>query len=263
MLVASILPVANLARTIDNPYHMALAQFIGVDEDYTRFFQERVKAGQFVIMDNGAAEGEQPTIEQLIPKIIMLQPSEIVLPDTIYNKEETLRKGEEAIFVLSSRFDAGIIHKDTKIMVVPHGETFEEWKECMQEMLTWPIDTLGISKFVTPKYGDRARFNAVQAIVDEIKQTNRHVQIHLLGCWEHPREIGEIEFVYNEFGSTVRGTDSAIPYVYAAMGIKIDDLFNRPAYHMDFLSRVKLTDELEELLTHNIHRWEEYCNARL
>lgn len=263
MLVASILPVANLERTIGKPYHMALAQFIGVDDAYTSFFQERVREGTFVIMDNGAAEGVQPTIQELIPKIQLLQPSEIVLPDTIYNKEVTLAKGEEAIFVLSQAFDEGIIRSDAKIMAVPHGETLKEWIACMQEMLMWPIDTIGVSKFITPKYGDKARFKAVQAIVDTLKNTDRTIQIHLLGCWEHPKEIGEVEFVYNEFGPTVRGTDSAIPYVYANMGKKIDEVFERPEYHMDFLTKVKLTDELEELLTHNIQKWEDYCNAKL
>lgn len=263
MLVASILPVANLERTIGNPYHMALAQFIGVDEDYTKFFQDTVKSGAFVIMDNGAAEGEQPTIEQLIPKIELLRPSEIVLPDTIYDKDVTLTKGANAIFELAQFMDETGI--EFQIMAVPQGKTFEEWVECMREMLTWPIDTLGISKFVTPKYGDHARFKCVGEIEKAWLETGHRKQIHLLGCWNHPMEIGQIDRVFNSLKQEglVRGTDSAIPYVYATMGKKIDEIFERPEYHMDFRSRVKLTDELEELLTHNIKKWEGYCNAKL
>lgn len=262
MKVASILPVADLQRTINNDYFMALAQFIEVDGEYTKFFQQRIVEGKFVILDNGAAEGCQPTIEELYPKIKILNPSELVLPDTIYNKEETLQKGEEAIFKLANEFP----DSDFQLMAVPQGETFEEWVACMEEMLTWPIDTIGVSKFITPRYGPRARLRATLNIVASCLERGNTVKIHLLGCWDHPKEIGEIvqRFEGSEYYKTfLRGTDSAVPYVYTAMGETIVADSKRPEYHMDFLSTTKLTDELEGLLTLNIKAWEDYCNGRL
>lgn len=259
MKVASILPLVYLDKTRDNSYHMALAQFVGVNEKYTNFFKARKAEGKFVIMDNGAAEGYQPTILELIPKIAHLMPSEVVLPDTLYDIRYTLINGEKAIFELEKVFP----EHPFQIMAVPQGDNFEDWYDCLKEMMSWPIDTIGVSKFTTARFGADIRFKAVQLIAKENAKLKRPKQIHLLGCHNHPTEVYEIVRFFNKSQEVVRGVDSALPYIYSLDNKEVAKQLERPEYEMDFMRTERLPETFETLLDKNIKQWEGFCSGNV
>lgn len=251
--VATIVPSKLLHLTEDEMYHMSLAQLIGVDEHYTDFYRRQKALGKFVLMDNGAAEGEQPTAEELIPKIKLLQPTEVILPDTIFNCEDTLRKAKVALAVFKAEFADEEGKMPFRIMAVPQGEDFVSWMECARNLLAMEeIDSLGISKFMTSKMGPEARYLGVQAIRSmEEEFDNKKHDIHLLGCWATATEIGEIQQDFD-----IRGCDSAIAYVYARAGLHYDPMSPRPEGEIDFING---TVKDEDLMKSNKLKWEQYC----
>lgn len=265
--VATIVPTSLLSINVSDTFHMALAQNIGVpgnaaSKAYTNFFRSMVAADDFVLMDNGAAEGEQPTAEQLVPKIKLLHPTEIILPDTIYDKDITIRKGREAIKVFKNE---GIFQHVKHVMAVPQGADFEQWKQCVDEMLSWGITTLGVSKFICPRYcddylpSDRVRYEACCYI----RERDSNVQIHLLGCWADPREIG---YVAQQAPLHIRSADSAIAYVYTRAGKALDPSKTiRPQGDITFLDDVHSNTPAVDLklLEDNKRRWRDLCNGTM
>ena len=255
MQVATILPTKYIEYAKDDKYHLCLAHLIGVDDKYTDFFRRQVRRGHFVIMDNGAAEDAQPSVETLIERAQMVKPSEVALPDVIHNKDLTLELSRAA---MEEFFRTG---KIWNFMAIPQGETFEDWIECAATMLTWPsfVTSIGVSKFLTQRYGQDARKRAVEQLarLQSVKRKSRSLAmpkaIHLLGCWEHPLEIGTIG---NRF--IIRGTDSAIAYIYTKAG---EVLMNQPrpeGVEIDFMGDDKVD---ENLLKANIKNWGTWCNV--
>lgn len=249
---AAIVPVRYLHETKSRPFHMCLAQFVGVDLVYTAFYTDLASHGKFVLLDNGAAEGCAPTIEELLPKIELIRPHEVVLPDTIYDMPSTLRKAERACKVMQDNFSL----VDCSLMAVPQGETFTEWYACARELLAIKeITSIGISKFMTPRFGVNARSIAVSCIrAMEIYYNFPIHDIHLLGCWNHPLEIGDIAEEHN-----IRSCDSAFAYIMAAAGEELTENSVRPKLEVDFIKGEANLD----LLRTNIRKWGEYCGSEM
>lgn len=250
------MPIAHLEMTSADDFHMCLAHLVGgksgPSKIYTEHFQDMVAQGKFVLMDNGAAEKEQLDLEELLERYAIINPTEIILPDTVLDTESTLKR--------SSEFLKMLIERDLpyKRMAVPQGETLQEWRDCLKEMLTWPIDSIGISKFLTIKLGKEARMDAVKIAVDLMAKRGIHKEIHLLGCNDHPTEIGRI---VQKYPDAIRSTDSAIAFIYSKYDLAMNFAnMKRPAHHMSFFE-----DKTENvlLLARNKDRWVNFSNGRV
>ena len=90
--VAHIVPVSHLSDTTDNQYHMCLAHLVKESDEYTAHFAKMAADGKFVLMDNGAAEGAQLRFGELFGMYEKIKPTEIVLPDTLFNPASTIQK---------------------------------------------------------------------------------------------------------------------------------------------------------------------------
>lgn len=258
--VATILPVKHLELTKDNPYHMVLAQFVGESQEYTEFFMGRRDAGKFVLMDNGAAEGCQPTMEELIPKIQLLEPTEIVLPDTPMNSKVTLHKGRKALEVVYANFDPKVYLP--RLMAVPQGATIQDWVDCARAMLKWPIQAFGVSKFLTSNIGDNARTVVLERLYEQCSASERaklaETDIHFLGCHIHPKETAGALHLEGKY--KLRGTDSAIAFIYTQAGVEITHGTTRPEGEIDFMGGEAKN---VALLKKNIKKWEDFSNGLL
>ena len=218
MRVATIVPTPYLEEVAQEDYNMCLFQEVVSQPNYAKFFKSQVEEGKFVIMDNGAAEGSNPEAEELLAAYPLVNPSEVVLPDVVGEKDITIEKTRFAY----AMFVAAGLEKTTQFMAVPQGADFKEWLECMREFIAQPfITTIGISKFVSKLYaeelgeGTNVRLECVDAVLAAAEKINKDIQIHLLGCYETAVEIGEIAKVFDD---EVRGTDSAMAYVLTRNG---------------------------------------------
>lgn len=237
--MAHIVPVASLDKIAHNNYFMCLAHLVKQSEDYAQFYAELAQQpSKYVLMDNGAAENSQLTKEELLQCYHLIKPNEMVLPDTICNKQDTIRKTREAIryFVYEQKINC-------KFMAVPQGNDLREWIACAEEFIRMPeIASLGVSKFLPIKTGDSTiRIHAVSALRSLIKKYCRYdLEVHLLGCDESPSVIRNIFEEYD----FVRGCDSAYAYICAQAGERIYTHTTRPSGEIDFLNGSDL-DTLE------------------
>lgn len=248
MKVATIVPTSYLELTKDDDYFMCLAHLVETDDTYAKFFFDRVQEGKFVIMDNGAAEHAQPDAGTILRVAGKVHPSELVLSDVLFHKDETLIKSFEALTFYLDMIGHGVV----KFMAVPHGKTFEEWVECAKEFCMCPdIHTIGISKFITNQFGDNARLRAVEALQPFIGDK----EIHLLGCWSDPMEPSGINLHCKARGfKGPRGVDSGIAYAFSMKG-QIMLKSERPQDEIHF----DRADADIELLRDNIQVWKMCC----
>ena len=244
--LAHIVPRDLLYVTVGNQYHMSLAHLIKSDADYRNFYRRMVASGRYVIMDNGAAENAQLDIKDLYECWRAVRPTELVLPDTLYDKDSTLEKARSAIEYFR---EMGVY---SKFMAVPQGKTFEEWKECAKELIQIPdVHCLGVSKFLNIGLHDLdIRYKAV-AHIAELQNTYHRddVEVHLLGCDAGPSEPGKI---FKDFNFVVRGCDTALAYIFAQAGVELKPESTRPEGEMSFLEN---TLESVETLTSAIEQF--------
>lgn len=226
--VAHIVPVECLEKTKDNQYHMCLAHLVKQSKVYADFFRRMSDEGKFVLMDNGAAEGEQLSIDQLVECYDVVRPTQIVLPDTLLDGHDTLRKHLDGLSYLHGYYGEKL---PFEVMGVPQGHDLIEWTMCMKAMLELKeISCLGVSKFLEMETGDKTiRCDAVDAIAS----VTSDVEIHLLGCSDGSAVVRRIFEKYPK----VRGCDSAFVYLASQAGVEIglDDV-DRPSGEIDFLS---------------------------
>lgn len=252
MEVITIVPKNLVGYTEKQPMHMALAQFFpeACMVDYYEHFRKATAKGQYVIMDNGAAETGCCSIDQLIRAAQFVGAQEVVVPDVLKGVDKTLEYACEYIPQIRERMP------DVKIMTVAQGETLDEWYECAVELLKMDIDVLGVPKVLTKIGGPNARAE----VLTRLAGLTRGVEVHLLGCNESPLEAKAIENLMRQdkMFPRVRSIDSALPYVYAMNNIRIVD-GPRPSGTIDFRNGSLNADQIR-LLERNIEIWQHDCN---
>lgn len=212
--IAEIVPLKFLPITSLNHYHMCLAHLVLKNEKYRDFYRKMSDQGKYVMVDNGACEGEKMSYDDLISVYDLIKPIEIILPDVLFNMNETLDRTRYFL----ENYDLSKYKK----MAVPQGKDSNEWKRCCEKILEMEeIDSIGIPKWL----GER---------VDECKMLiGSGKEIHLLGCNKNPSVIKKCI----EVNPLVRGCDSAFAYLCSKAGVKmIDKNTERPNEIIDFLN---------------------------
>lgn len=226
--IAHIVPVSHLYDTLDNQYHMCLAHLVDCTE-YREHFASLTAKGKFVLMDNGAAEGCQLKPEKLFDMYELIQPTEIVLPDTLFDSASTIQKSRTFLLQMEQM---GVKYRT---MAVPQGANLEEWIACARILIKDSrINSFGISKFLNVATGDRyIRFKACQALAGLIIEYGRQdLEVHLLGCVEGPLVVKMCQEAF----PFVRGCDSAFAYLQAQKNkmMSLQDDY-RPSGTIDFI----------------------------
>ena len=234
--IAQIVPVPHLEQIEKNHYHMCLAHLVD-NKEYAKFYRRMSENGKFVLMDNGAAEGAQLPVGELLEMYETINPTEIVLPDTLNDCVDTLRK------------TLAFVHEYKELpyrfMGVPQGKDFDEWCACVEVMLREPrINTIGVSKFLNIATGcEDIRFHAC-AYIERVAEAldRRDIEIHLLGCDEGPGLVHGIQDLFPR----VRGCDSAFAFIAAQANVEITEETERPEGEIDFIEGTVLCSELSK-----------------
>lgn len=231
--VAHIVPVNCLEKTATNQYHMCLAHLVKESDEYAAFYKRMVDEGNYVMMDNGAAEDSQLSIEELVKCYKKVNPTEIILPDTLLDRDGTIDKVRDSYQYLMNEFDGNIPYK---IMVVAQGRYTNDVLNCIIDIKGlifgegMKIDTIGISKFLPMHTGNKYdRASLLMTAKNDIESMG--CEVHLLGC----DESTDVIRIIRENCKCVRGVDSAFTYLCSQAGVLIDGDASRPSGEIDFI----------------------------
>jgi len=202
MKLALIPPRSSLIDTENTGYHLLLPEHAD-DPMYYGYYSWRRACGDFLMLDNGVAEGKPTDPEDLLGIAYKYMVNEVVVPDILCNASATIRAAWDFEKYASEA-------TAFKYVGVVQGSTYDDLVMCMHDlaMLEY-ISTLAIPRHVETTIGESTRLR----LVAHANKYYRH-QIHLLGTNPHNmselRENGEHYRTYN-----VRGIDTASPYYYA------------------------------------------------
>jgi len=160
---------------------------------YFDFYKRQVRRGRYVILDNGAFEGELLTDKDLLEMAEELCPTEIVAPDVIGDRQGT----KERVDTFLKALDASHIGTSLKVQACPQGRTMKDWMDSYKELSAIErIDVLGITYAehlgCSPKnfegiYGvvraEAARLEIIHKLVGEDKLVWQKPH-HLLGLYD-------------------------------------------------------------------------------
>ena len=249
--IAEIVPSSQLEDTAKNYYHMCNAHYIVGDGrmecKYKNFYKRMSSHDKYVIMGNFYVGGKQLGFRDYIDMYDKIHPAEMVIPYTQEDMNDTLAKFFDWI---------KYTELPCKLMAVPQGRDFEEWKTCAYVMMCETrINTIGIPKNLNiVTNNEYARYDAalyLEEIADKLKR--KDVEYHLLGCNERLAVIREMINVCHK----IRGCSSSLAYVTSKEEIVIEANTKRPDESIDILY-----DRPLDGYNLNAHDFELICGVR-
>lgn len=190
------------------------------DSSYRKYFLNlrETRPDAFITLDNSAAEHSLVTEEVLLETVKELKPNEVIAPDVLFDKEQTLNN---LYYFTVKMVDYGFI-KHTKIFGCPQGSTKQEWLECYYLMMINPmISTIGLSKIAVPKCWNNAEGDTQIGLsrnqcAQELKDRGwLQKPLHLLGMGEHT----EFDYYLEHKIPCIRSSDSCYTILAALNGI--------------------------------------------
>ncbi len=252
MKAAIIPPFAHLETTRDREFHLLLAHLLdpSLGHEYRTFYTSlrASRPGAFLILDNSAHEN---TIGQTIQSVLSLGQSlgvnEIVVPDHLFNHEETLANAKLSFEYLLTPGGSSLFRTFyPRLMIVAQGKSRRDYERCVFNLALLirefrrefntrykfvPQITFGVSKDYEIWEGGLHRLLKSTIIPTA---SSFEAQIHVLGwghnLWGH-RAIAE------DFGDQIRSTDSAKPWVYGYNNTRLD------SHYLDIPTYPKRPDE--------------------
>lgn len=224
MKLALIPPYSQMITTVRTDYQLVLPEHLA-NKQYQEAYITARRNGDYLILDNGAAEGNLLSHGELRGMALGLMVNEIVVPDVLGNMDETLQLTKDF-------FRFGVDHR-FKYMGVVQGKTFDECCACVEAYYETfgEITVLGIPRhLISTCDDDQVRSN----LALYIRRTHPGYQVHLLGT--NPEYIRELKDKQHEFHiAGVRGVDTSAPYNYAyyAKSLLDGDIALRPDNYFD------------------------------
>ena len=207
----ALIPPDNLAETMQfSHYQLLLPQWLlGEHKNYERWARQRRDNGDFIILDNGEAEGKFFKPSRLLEIAEEFGASELVVPDALDNAKLTRERAEKFMASVSG-------NNSIRFAGVIQGRTHDECRE----MLQFYTDMGGFSTIMLPRillraFGPKARWMLTLQIPIEF-------DVHWLGT--QPGMLAELQDIPDVVKQRVRGVDTSAPFNYAYANVSVEDL---------------------------------------
>lgn len=253
MKAALVSPTSLLSHVQPfSDYHLILTYKVIYERRYQEFYARRSKAGDYIILDNGALEkgGKSVPLKDIVLAAVLTKPKVVVLPDYLFDSHRTLDELENALRSPQMRFLLRVI-PDVQLCAVVQGLDQDDWLECFH-ILNDPrngISALGIPKLTGQLFGHR--WVALERIRKKVKKP-----CHLLGVWwQDTLEDIALEAHF----SFVEGVDTPKPIRLAVHGLSLDEWSEMPRGRNFVDSNVDGIDL--DLLRRNCEGFVEVCKG--
>jgi len=238
MQAAIIAHVGGLRRwAAQSHFHMALAPLVLQSDAYREFYLEMSRRGDYVVVDNGAAEEKALTMPDILKAARMVRAAEIVLPDVLGSSIQT----QVAIMTSLRAFE--FARQEYRKMAVPQGETPEAWLECYKAIYDTPnIEVIGLGALTAEMFKPWGGRLGLCNALEMLGLVRTGTEYHLLGLKEDPRNLYE----YQRF-KWIRSVDTQLPVLCGQYRWEFLTLpfatFQRPCNSLVYLNAVEGGDE--------------------
>ena len=223
MRLALIPPRGMEHETLRMNTHMALAQ--NNWPEYNKAYNEARDRNDYIIVDNGAAEGKSVPDSELMYSATRLHANEIVVPDSMRRYDETIERME--VFFKNATRVAYV--GDYRYMGVAQGINRNEVLSCVAKFAeNVNIRTIGIPRhLIQTIHLPGIRLELATEIASKYPS---RFQIHLLGTdRSYLREV----FYAGKYYSWIRSVDTSAPFIYALAGKLLPRSPKGPVDHLE------------------------------
>lgn len=211
-------------------YHMVIAPWVLQEPGIGQYYAEAARPPDvWVLMDNGAWEGYELSLDEIVRAGGLIAADEVVLPDVLHKGKATLKASWDAYLHLrrtawpmaaGSQGDLPVAMRSTGpkcVMFVPQGRTTEGWRRCRDAWVNlWEREERGTALSIginQPRAEDCTR-----------KRSDLIVETVALGFPVHLLGIPDLQqFLHIELplahSHGVRGVDSSLPFALGADGV--------------------------------------------
>jgi hypothetical protein len=249
-----------------NDYDYALVHLFESRPEYYNFFEESLKLGRHVILDNSIFElGTAFDPDRYAHWINKLKPTEYIIPDVLEDCNGTIRSAIEWCIKLDWN---NVPNSGSRAIGVVQGKNYGELVKCYTHMdQVVGVDKIAISfdysyyakVFPHPNKWVAFMMGRVLTLTRMMNEgvINKHKPHHLLGC-AHPREFS---FYTGPGFEWIETLDTSSPIVHGLKGVRYGDKIG--TWEKE---RTKLVDLLDavpdagtyEIITHNIEKFKSY-----
>ena len=252
-----ISPVSNLEPMKLGDRIFALSHLWVQFPEYREFIKARKEEGYWITLDNSAAERALVTEDILIDICHELMPHEVIAPDVLFDKDETIKNALSFRIRMEKEGLLNVIN----IFFCPQGKTKQDWLEAYEWGLNqdW-INVIGFSKIAIPQAwlpewkDDQGIKEARHMAYDYLKERNLLLKpIHCLGQGSYT------EFEYYDH-PMMRSTDSVYPVLAAAYDIDFTkDAETRIPTPHNFLETFDMQSVNMDLVKSNVEMLKKSC----
>jgi len=221
MRVALIPPLHRLDDLKLTNYQLMLPYIDGLptrrNPRYCDYYAAAVKRGDYVILDNGAAEGKMDDWQSLLNLAKYVGATEVILPDVIGDQAGTFRVASAAWHTRDSML---------KYMYVAQGQTMGDVMLSIDEARQLsPYLAIGLPRHLLTTISFDARVQLVRWMNEAFSD---RLNIHLLGT--NRSWLQEVKYIQRvDRKKYIRGVDTSAPYCYAAFDADMtEDEIDRP-----------------------------------
>lgn len=261
MDVYIISPVSNLTPMELGDRIFVLAHLWIQFPFYRNFILKQKRMGKFITLDNSAAERALVTEDVLINICKELMPNEVIAPDVLFNKDETINN----VILFKERLDKEGLSNSINIFFCPQGQTKKDWLDAYEWGIKqdW-IKVIGFSKIAIPNAflesykDDQGIKESRHMAYDYLKENNLLLKpIHCLGQGD------PTEFSYYDH-PMMRSTDSVFPVLAATYGqqFTVNHKTRTPTPH-SFLEEFDMSGVSKVDIINNILFLKVQCNQSL
>jgi len=216
---------------------------------YLDFYLNKSEEGDFIILDNGAAEGFAYGPKHLLTLAEEVKATEIVIPDIMGEANDTLAHAQMFARYASPNY---------QYMFVLQGSTIEEVMFCLRaldngNMFSY-VTTIGIPRHLY-SLGKYFRVSLTEFLIKE--HFHDMYEIHFLGANEWMGEVFNLSEMTDGLNG-FRGIDTSLPVYMGLEGLNIRNGFDYIKRPTDFFTR---SDDNQEMILKNIQtylQWARY-----
>jgi hypothetical protein len=211
MRPALIPPKGLYGTTVASDIHLCLAQID--DPDYWTHYTRRPET-DYLIMDNGAAEGKMVGDEFLLDRADVMKADEVVMPDVMEDAEATIERAHDFMLTyhkwIGGRSD---MPQWFKFMGVVQSQGDMGGIMRLDAFKTMPyVTTIGIPRHLV-RHDRYFRYQILSHIRG--MELDKRFEVHLLGT--DPYVPYEISYIQEVHGWT-RSVDTSMPYNWTIAG---------------------------------------------
>ncbi len=258
MNIAHEAPLSIMSRVREfTDYDYALVHLFedeGIGLDYFEFFKESLNMGRKIILDNSIFElGKSFDSQKFYNWCLKLKPTEYIIPDSLNNMEETIRKGKEWLenYDLPDMVPIGVVQ----------GNSYEEIVECYKFWVSQNVKVAFSFDYPFLESYDpnnvyyttkeiRYAMGRIKLISDLVKNRviNPKRKHHLLGCFI-PQE-----FTHYSYYNFIDSVDTSNPVVHGLKGIAYDNgrLTTKVSQPLYTMIREEVDEERLNIIINNI-----------